>query len=262
MSSLFRYFIAKMLPPVLVFVAVAVALQVYVVAAHVPKYKMAAPTDVWQTLVIERTDLAAALWMTTQATLIGFGASTIFGILIATILAASPLVRRALYPYTLFFQTVPIVAIAPLLVIWFEAGLASVSISAFIVSVFPVIANTLNGLLSTDPALVDLFQLYGASSFDRLWKLRLPYALPSVMTGLRVAAGLAVIGTVVGEFLVGTLVDAEGLGVKIVGAMKYGRTDRVFAAVLLASLLGLVLFALVNLASHLLLRRWHASERE
>jgi NitT/TauT family transport system permease protein len=262
MPATVRFVIAKVLPPFVVFIAVAVALQVYVKAAHVPKYKMAAPTDVWHTLISERTDLTSALWTTTQATLIGFGASTIIGILIAIALAASPIVRRALYPYTLFFQTVPIVAIAPLLVIWFEAGLTSVSISAFMVSVFPVIANTLGGLLSTDPALLDLFQLYGASPTARLFKLRLPYALPNIMTGLRVAAGLAVIGAVVGEFLVGTLVDAEGLGVKIVGAMKYGRTDRVFAAVLLASLLGLVLFTAVNLASHLLLRRWHASERE
>jgi NitT/TauT family transport system permease protein len=262
MPATVRFVIAKVLPPFVVFIAVAVALQVYVKAAHVPKYKMAAPTDVWHTLISERTDLTSALWTTTQATLIGFVASTIIGILIAIALAASPIVRRALYPYTLFFQTVPIVAIAPLLVIWFEAGLTSVSISAFMVSVFPVIANTLGGLLSTDPALLDLFQLYGASPTARLFKLRLPYALPNIMTGLRVAAGLAVIGAVVGEFLVGTLVDAEGLGVKIVGAMKYGRTDRVFAAVLLASLLGLVLFTAVNLASHLLLRRWHASERE
>jgi NitT/TauT family transport system permease protein len=254
--------LAKVVPPLLVFIAAAIALQVYVVVAHVPKYKLAKPTDVLNTLIVERSDLASALWTTTEATLIGFSASAIVGILIAIGLAASPLVRRAFYPYTIFFQTVPIVAIAPLLVIWFDAGLTSVSISAFIVSVFPVIANTLSGLLSTDPALTDLFQLYGASTFDRLWKLRLPFAAPSIMTGLRVAAGLAVIGTVVGEFLVGTLVDSEGLGVKIVGAMKYGRTDRVFAAVLLASLLGLVLFAAVNLISHLLLKRWHASERD
>jgi len=125
-----------------------------------------------------------------------------------------------------------------------------------------VIANTLAGLLSTDPALVDLFQLYRAGPIARLWKLRLPYALPSIVTGLRVAAGLAVIGTVVGEFLVGTLGDAEGLGVKIVGAMKTGHTDKMFAAVLIASLLGLALFAAVNGVGHLLLRRWHASEQQ
>jgi NitT/TauT family transport system permease protein len=153
------------------------------------------------------------------------------------------------------------VAIAPLLVIWFEAGLVSVSISAFIVSVFPVIANTLAGLLETDPALVDLFQLYGAGPIDRLIKLRLPFALPSIITGLRVSAGLAVIGTVVGEFLVDTLGDKEGLGIKIAGAKKYGNLDVVFAAVLLASLLGLAMFAAVNAFGYLMLRRWHASER-
>jgi NitT/TauT family transport system permease protein len=170
-------------------------------------------------------------------------------------------VRRAVYPYTLFFQTVPIIAIAPLLVLWFGAGLSSVAVSAFIVSVFPVIANTLSGLLSTDPALVDLFRLYGARRGATLWKLRFPSALPSLFDGLRVAAGLAVIGTVVSEFLVGNLVDGEGLGVKIVAAKNVGRTDRLFAAVLLASLLGLAMFSGVNLASRLALRRWHASER-
>ncbi len=157
----------------------------------------------------------------------------------------------------------PIVAIAPLLVIWFDAGLVSVFLSAFIVSVFPVIANTLAGLLSTDPAA----RLISSSSIEpaplqRLWKLRLPYALPSIVTGLRVAAGLAVIGTVVGEFVAGELGDDEGLGVKIVGAMKTGHTDKMFAAVLIASLLGLALFAAVNGVGHLLLRRWHASEQQ
>jgi NitT/TauT family transport system permease protein len=255
---------AKVLPPVVVFVLVAVALEVYVRVRHLPMYYMPRPSDVLQTLLDaeQRHRLISSLLVTTEAALIGFAASTLAGILIAIGLSASPWVRRALYPYTLFFQTVPIVAIAPLLVIWFEAGLTSVAVSAFIVSVFPVIANTLAGMLATDPALVDLFQLYGAGPVARMWKLRLPYAMPSIVTGLRVAAGLAVIGTVVGEFLVGTLGTSEGLGVRIVSAMKNGRTDLVFAAVLIASLLGLALFAVVNLAGHLMLRRWHASERE
>jgi NitT/TauT family transport system permease protein len=263
MNGLARFVTNRILPPLIVFVLVATALEAYVRLRHVPMYYMPKPTDVLHTLVDpqERTRLLTSLMVTTEAALIGFAASTIVGILIALLLAASRWVRRAFYPYTLFFQTVPIVAIAPLLVIWFEAGLTSVSVSAFIVSVFPVIANTLAGMLGTDPALVDLFQLYGARPIDRLWKLRLPYALPSIVTGLRVAAGLAVIGTVVGEFLVGTLGDAEGLGVKIVGAMKTGRTDRVFAAVLIASLLGLALFTVVNAAGHLMLRHWHASAR-
>jgi NitT/TauT family transport system permease protein len=256
-------FITRVLPPVLVFVIVAAGLEVYVRVRHLPMYYMPRPTDVLRTLIDpeQRRRLLSSLLVTTEAALIGFTASVIAGILIAIALAASRWVRRAFYPYTLFFQTVPIVAIAPLLVIWFRAGLTSVSVSAFIVSVFPVIANTLAGLLATEPAMLDMFQLYGAGPVNRLWKLRLPFAMPSIVTGLRVAAGLAVIGTVVGEFLVGTLGDTEGLGVKIVSAMKTGRTDLVFAAVLIASLLGLALFAAVNLAGHLMLRRWHTSEQ-
>lgn len=256
-----RWALRHIFPPVLVFTVVAIGLQLAIEWFQIPRYELPLPTDIWRALIEDRSELASALWTTTQASLIGFGASVFFGISAGVLLSSSIWVRRAFYPYTLFFQTVPIVAIAPLLVIWVDPGLASVSISAFIVSVFPVIANTLGGLLSTEPALVDLFQLYGAGPLDRLWKLRLPYALPNIVTGLRVAAGLAVIGTVVGEFLVGTLGDGEGLGVKIVGAKKNGHLDVVFAAVLLASVLGLAMFAAVNAFGYLMLRQWHASER-
>ena len=194
--------------------------------------------------------------------LIGFAASVIVGIVVALLLSTSKLVQRAFYPYTVFFQTVPIVAIAPLLVIWFGAGLKSVATCAFIVSVFPVIANTLGGLLSTDPALRDMFRLYGASGLAKMWKLKLPSALPNIFTGMRIAAGLAVIGTIVGEFVAGLLEENPGLGILVVEAKKIGRTDLVFAAVLAASLLGLAMLATVNLAGYLTLRRWHASEQE
>lgn len=253
---------ARTWPPIAVFVLAAVALEVYVRAAHVPKFLLAPPSAVGQALVNDRNELAASTLTTAEAACIGFAASGVVGVIAAVALASSRLVRRAFYPYTLFFQTIPIVAIAPMLVIWFDAGLASVAITAFIVSVFPVIAATLAGLLGTDPALDDLFTLYRAGFWGRLWKLRLPSAVPDILTGLRVAAGLAVIGTVVGEFLVGLLGSGAGLGVKIVSAKKYGRIDEMLAAVLLASLLGLALFGAVNLAGHLMLRRWHASERE
>jgi NitT/TauT family transport system permease protein len=165
-------------------------------------------------------------------------------------------VQRAFYPYAVFFQTVPIVAIAPLLVIWIGYGWRTVAVSAFIVSAFPVVANTLAGLLSTDPALRDLFRLYGASRTATLLKLRLPFAVPSIMTGLRVAAGLAVIGSIVGEFIAG-----GGLGGVIDVARTQQRVDKVFAGILLASGLGLTLFLLVNLISRAALRNWHASEQ-
>jgi NitT/TauT family transport system permease protein len=254
-------FFTLVLPPLLVFILIATGLEIFVRVRSIPIYEFAKPTDVFKAMVENRRDLLSGLWNTAEAALIGFGSSIVVGITAAILLSSSRWIRRAFYPYTIFFQTVPIVAIAPMLIIWCDPGLKPVSISAFIVSVFPIIANTLSGLLSTDPALVGLFQLYGAGPITRLWKLRLPAALPSIVTGLRVSAGLAVIGTVVGEFLVGTLGDGEGLGILIVGASKHSDTDKVFAAVLVASLLGLAMFAAVNTIGHLMLRRWHASEQ-
>lgn len=256
-----NFVFGRVLPPLIVFVLFTVGLQLAIQWLHVSPFVLPLPTAVGRALIEQHSALLAATWTTALAAMIGFGSSVVIGISVAIILSSSRWIRRAIYPYTLFFQTVPIVAIAPMLVIWFDGGMVSVSICAFIVSVFPVIANTLAGLLGTDPALLDLFQLYGAGSFDRLIKLRLPHALPSIITGLRVAAGLAVIGTVVAEFLVGVLGDGEGLGVKIMGAKKYGHLDVVFAEVLLASLLGLGLFAAVNLFGYLMLRRWYVSEK-
>ena len=177
-------------------------------------------------------------------------------IVIAIALSSSGWIQKAFYPYAVFFQTVPIIAIAPLLVIWIGFGTPTVVTSAFIVSVFPVIANTLSGLLSTDPALRDLFRLYGASPASALFKLRLPYALPSILTGLRVAAGLAVIGAIVGEFITG-----GGIGGVIDISRTQQRVDKIFAGLLLASLLGITLFGLINAISYFTLRHWHASER-
>ncbi len=254
--------VSTVLPPMIVLVCAIGILEAWVRIAHVPVYLLPTPSAVAIFMGRHWNDLLASLWTTAQAALIGFGASIVIGMVLAIGLSTSAWIRRAFYPYTVFFQTVPIVAVAPLLVIWFDAGLKSVAISAFIVSVFPVIANTLSGLLSTDPALEDLFRLYGAGRWARLWKLKLPGATPSIVTGLRVASGLAVIGTVVGEFLVGLLGEGEGLGVRIISAKKVGRTDELFAAVLAASMLGLAMFAAVNVMGRVLLRRWHASERD
>lgn len=253
--------IARILPPAIVLVAAVALLEVYLRAAGVKSYMMARPSDILWAMGRDRAELLSGLAWTALCALGGFAASVVFGVLIAVVLSTSSLVRRAVYPYTLFFQTVPIVAIAPMLLFWLGAGLLPVIVCAFIVSVFPVIANTLAGLLSTDPALVDLFRLYGAGKLSAMWKLRLPSALPDIFTGLRVAAGLAVIGTIVAEFLVGEIVGKVGLGVLVVDGIHQSRLDVAFAAVLLASLLGLAMFAAVNVASRLSLRNWHASER-
>jgi NitT/TauT family transport system permease protein len=253
---------SRIWPPLLVFVAAMLIAEILIRLFQVPRFLLPTPTAVIEFIYSNPRDLLTSLGTTAEAALIGFFASAVLGIGLAIALAGSSLIRRAFYPYAVFFQTVPIVAIAPLLMIWCGPGLPAVAISALVVSVFPVIANTLAGLLSVDPALEDLFRLNGASAFDRLWKLRFPSATPNIITGLRVAAGLAVIGTVVGEFLVGLLGTSEGLGVRIISAKKVGKTDAMFAYVLMASLLGLAMFAAVNLAGRLLLRHWHASEKE
>jgi NitT/TauT family transport system permease protein len=159
-------------------------------------------------------------------------------------------------PYATFFQTVPVIALAPVLVIWFGFGRPTVVASAFIVSLFPIIANSLLGLQSTDPLLLDLFKLYRASRFQTLWKLQWPASLPAIFGGLRIASGLAVIGAVVGEFIAG-----GGLGEVVDSARTQQRLDKVFAAVLLSSILGLLLVVLIDFISRLTLRSWYAGER-
>jgi NitT/TauT family transport system permease protein len=247
----------KLLPPLIPFVVVTLALEWMVRAGIVAGYLVPAPSAVFRALLDNRDELAAAMAKTSTGALVGFALSTLSGIVIAVLLSSSRAIQRSFYPYAVFFQTVPIIAIAPLLVIWFGYGMKTVIASAFIVSIFPVIANTLQGLLSTDPALRDLFRLYGASAAVTLVKLRFPAALPQILTGLRVASGLAVIGAIVGEFIGGA-----GLGSVVDVARTQQRVDKVFAAVLLASVLGLALFGLINLISAVTLRRWHASEQE
>ncbi len=257
-----KFLLQTILPPLVVLVVVTTAWEIGVrLRPETSDYQipLPSPTGIVQAIVEQHVDFRDATLVTAEGALLGFAISGILGGIAALLLSTSVWIKRAFYPYTLFFQTVPVIAIAPMLVIWSGAGLRAVVIVAVVVSIFPVIAGTLDGLLATDPALEDLFQLYGAGWIARLWKLRLPSALPSYLTGLRVAAGLSVIGTVVAEFFVGTYGADEGLGVKIVSNAKYGHIDAVFAGVLLASALGLILFGGVNLAGQLLLRRWHAS---
>jgi NitT/TauT family transport system permease protein len=246
----------KAIPAAIPFVVLTLALEWLVRAGWIKAFLVPPPSAVFGTILHDWRELFAALGKTSAGAVLGFVLSTIAGIAIAVFLSSSRAIQEAFYPYAVFFQTVPIIAIAPLLVIWFGYGMRTVVASAFIVSVFPVIANTLNGILSTDPALRDLFRLYGASPAVTLWKLRFPAALPQVLTGLRIAGGLAVIGAIVGEFIGG-----QGLGSVIDIARTQQRTDKVFAAVLLASLLGLALFGCINLVSWLVLRRWHVSEQ-
>ncbi len=250
-----RSALARIAPPILSFVIGVALAELLIRGLDVSPLILPRPSAVWAAATGEAASLLPAFAETARSVLVGLLISSTLGVAAAVALGASAWVQRAFYPYAIFFQIVPIVAIAPLLVIWFGYGPRAVIASAAVVSIFPVIANTLAGLLSVDPNLSDLFRLHGASRLATLWKLRLPSALPYLFTGLRIAAGLAVIGAIVGEF-----VGGGGLGVVVLGAMRQQRTDLVFAAVGYASLLGLALFAVVGFASRVALRHWHASE--
>jgi len=257
-SSTSRELALSVLPPALTFVLVIALWEGAVRALSVPKFLVPPPSDVLLAVWSERSALSGAALTTAQGAGLGFLLSASLGTSIGLIFSLSRWLERGLYPYALFLQTVPIVAVAPLLVLWFGPGLRAVAVSAFIVSVFPIIANTLAGLRSVDPRLSDLFRLYDAKLGDTVLKLRLPTAIPSMMTGLKVASGLSVIGAIVGEFVAGFSEGNAGLGITVLSAYRQLRTDLLFAAVLLASLLGLLLFALVSSLSTLLLRRLRA----
>lgn len=251
-----RRWVRLALPPAATFVLVVLAIEAGIRVLRPPSYLVCPPSVVLETFSRDGPELWNAAAMTALASLLGFVLSCVAGMLIAIVLSSARWIQRALYPYAIFFQTVPVVAIAPLLVIWIGYGLPTVVAAAFIVSVFPVIANTLTGLLSTDPALLDLFRLYGAGRLTTLIKLRIPLALPGIIAGMRIASGLAVIGAVIGEFITG-----GGIGGVIDAARTQQRVDKVFAGILLASLVGLLFFLAINLLSYLTLRRWHPSER-
>jgi NitT/TauT family transport system permease protein len=244
-------------PPLIVFVAVVALAELVVRRGWLPSFLVPTPSSVALSAYENFTELRDKTGETLKAAVLGFALSGLIGIAIAVTLASARWVERAFYPFAVFLQTVPIIAIAPLLVIWIGFDLRTVVVSAFIVSVFPVIANTLSGLRSTDPSLCDLFRLYGASPLASMLKLRLPFALPNIFTGLRIAAGLAVIGAIVGEFITG-----GGIGGIIEVARQQQDVNKIFAVLLIGSVLGITLFGGVNLASRLTLRHWHASEKE
>ena len=193
------------------------------------------PQQVGMTLWADRAELLAACRMTAKSALGGLAMSVVTGTVIGVLFAKSRWLRYSLYPYAIFLQTVPIVAVAPLLVMWFGYGRSGVMAVAFILSFFPVVANVTAGMLAVPVALEDLFRLHHANGWQRLWKLQLPHTIPSLMTGVKTSSGLSVIGAIVGEFFVGYGGEGYVLGYLIrTGAESY-RTDGLFAAVLLST---------------------------
>jgi NitT/TauT family transport system permease protein len=248
----------RVLLPIVV-LALGVALWELVVRlGRIPPYVLPSPWLVFSTLVSDWAMLSAALVVTLTTTLEGFLLAAVGGVALAVLFNQSRLIEYSLYPYAVILQVTPIVAIAPLLLVYLPQP-AAVLACAWIVAFFPVLANTTLGLNSVDHNLADLFRLYGATRRQVLWELKLPAALPHILGGLRIAGGLALIGAVVAEIAAGSAGAGSGLAYRIVEAGYRLNIPRMFAALLLLSLAGIVIFFALSLLSHLLLGRWHES---
>jgi len=234
--------------------------QGLVVAFEVPVFLVPSPLRVWQALVEDGGLLFAALLNTLKITLLAFALAVVLGTAIAFAFVQSRVIETALFPYAVLLQVTPVVAIAPLIVIWVKDPTASLVVCAALVALFPVIANTTLGLRSVDPGLLAYFRLQGATRWQTLLRLRIPSALPYFFGGLRISSGLALIGAVVAEFVAGTGGTGTGLAYQILFAGYQLNIPRMFAALALIALAGVVLFALMAGLSRWALAGWHDSE--
>jgi NitT/TauT family transport system permease protein len=247
----------EILPPLILFVLVLVVWHMAVVWTGVKPFLLPSPLKVMQTIWENSGKLAVGIRLTGAAALAGFGLSVLLGTLTGFVFSQSRLIRNSGYPYAIFLQTVPIIAIAPLIIFWCGRGFVGVVVVAFIISLFPMIANATAGLTSVDPDLLDLFRLNNASRWQVLWKLRLPNSVPAICTGAKTASGLAVVGAIVGEFYTGAGTNAYGLGYLIQFATGRLKVDELFACIFASTLLGVVIFGSVNLISDRILSRWY-----
>ena len=225
----------------------------------IPPYILPGPGLVVETLWRDGPSLLGSLLVTLRITLAALAAAIIVGGLLAILFAQSRLLELSLFPYAVILQVTPIVAIAPLIIIWVNDVFLSLLVCAWIVAFFPIVANTALGLNSADRNLVDLFRLYGASRWQSLRYLRLPSALPYFLAGVRISGGLALIGAVVAEFVAGTGGAETGLASRILEAGYRLEIARLFAALLLLSLTGIAIFAVLSWISRRLLAHWHES---
>ena len=250
----------RFLAPLIVGVAILAGWHLLVTAYEVPAYLVPSPVVVARTLVQDFGLLSGSLLVTLKITFLALVAALVLGVGVAFLFVQSRIIERSLLPYAILLQVTPIVAIAPLIIIWVKDPTPALVVCATIVAVFPIISNTSQGLRSVDPGLLDLFRLNRATRWQTLVRLRIPSALPYFFAGLKVSSGLALIGAVVAEFVAGTGGTASGLAYQILQAGLQLNIPRLFAALTLITLTGVVLFALVSLAARLALRGWHESE--
>ena len=245
--------------PILTVIVLVALWQLLVVGADIPQYILPSPIAVAKALVSDWGILWPALWVTTQITFISLVLALIGGVGFAVFLVQARWIELAFYPLAVILQVTPIVAIAPLILIYAPTRESALLICGFLVAFFPILSNMVQGLKSVDHNLLNLFDLYGASRWQALLHLKLPAAQPYFMTGLRIGGGLSLIASVVAEFAAGSGGPNSGLAFRLLEAQYRQNMPRLFAALLLLSALGVAIFAFTSFISWLSLHRWHES---
>ncbi|MEO0700921.1 MAG: ABC transporter permease [Pseudomonadota bacterium] len=251
--------IAKWTLPSLVMVLTILAWHLYVTFGEVPHYILPGPVLVAQKMVEDWSLLWPAMLVTGRLTLFALLMAVAGGVALAVAFTQSKWAEMSFFPYAVILQVTPVIAIAPLLQIYVESAFVAALLCAWIVAFFPILSNTTIGLKSADHNLGDLFTIYGATRWQRLRFLAAPSALPFFLGGLKIAGGLALIGAVVAEFVIGRAGTGLGLASTLLEASYRFNFGRLYAALILISLMGIVIFAIMSLISHLSLRKWHES---
>jgi NitT/TauT family transport system permease protein len=250
---------ARVLVPIGVIALTLLVWQIIVALLKLPPYILPSPIEVGAALSSDWTLLSGSLWITLQVAAMALFFAVVFGVLLALIMSQSRWLELIFFPYMVVMQVTPIIAIAPLIIIWVSNLKVGVLICTWLVTFFPIVSNTATGLKSVDRGLEDLFRLYGASRWQVLWELRLPAAMPYFLAGLRISGGLALIGTIAAEFVAGAGGQGSGLAFQILQAGYQMNIPRQFAAVTLVFLSGLFIHLALSLVSHRALHRWHES---
>ncbi|WP_075216240.1 ABC transporter permease [Mongoliimonas terrestris] len=258
-ASVWRDRVLRVVVPLVILVLFVGVWDWYVRAYGIKPYILPGPFLVAETLVKDWGTLSGALLVTIRITVTALLLALVGGTLLAILLVQSKIVELALFPYAVVLQVTPIVAIAPLILIYVPDTQAAVLLCAFIVTFFPILSNTTQGLKSVDHNLLNLFELYGASRWQTLVFLKIPAAQPYFFAGLKIGGGLALIAAVVAEFAAGSAGAGSGLAFRILESQYRLNIPRLFAGLILLSATGVVIFWLTSLASHLALRRWHES---
>ncbi len=251
--------VGRWLLPVVIMAAAIVLWDRICVWNEIPRYILPRPHEVLGTLVNDAGLLFGSLLVTLKITFLSLLLAVVGGVGLAILFTQSKWVEMSFFPFAVILQVTPIVAIFPLINIYVDSQTAKLLLCAWIVAFFPILSNTTLGLNSVDRNLLDLFQLNGATRWQTLWHLRLPAAMPYFLGGLRIAGGLALIGAVVAEFVAGASGQSSGLASRIIEAGYRLNAPRLFAALILISFTGIVIFLTLALVSNLILRRWHES---